>query len=147
MIKIAVCGPRSSGRTTVANVFVDNGYLQYDFNDFRTGETNDPLPALKEELRKLNSKILLGLDLKGIVVHDIGLIEEIEYLATQGFEGLYIRTPSSEYIIKETGEYDMAVPGLYSKCRYHFENTDLLEKLIENTQNLITILETPNVDL
>lgn len=143
MIKIAICGPSKSGRTTIANEFSNADYLEYDLNDYKTIDNTNPIPAMIIELRKLNNKILQGLELKGIVVHDVSNVEELEYLLSQGFEGLYVITPSREYVPTDSSPdmFDYACYDLKLLCKYKIANTNILEVLQNDVKQLISLFE------
>lgn len=141
MKKIAICGPLGAGVTTVAQVFRDNNWYGFDFDNYRTEENLNPLPGFKLDWDKLNNQLLLGNSLSGIVVNDVRTAEQAKYLKNLGFSCVYIIRPGLEYIPVEPGVYEFYSKELKDLCDRLIENTGELDDLINDATSVFQSID------
>jgi len=144
MKTVVICGPAKSGKTSLANVFIDSGYISFDLNDYRT--TDNPISGFLTDYRKFKSKIDRSeIPEKSIVLDSINNIDELEIFKTLNIDyvSIYLKNPNTEYVsIDDSGSanFTYAAPGFEFLCDLIFENNSTLDSLIEKAQNLVSFL-------
>lgn len=113
---IGVSGSDRSGKDTVAEMLMDNGYFGYSFGDAvrdhaRNRHANDPNPIsvvnltetsnwlrsehgadviLKEALKAYDQAIASGEDYKGVVLYSVRAPIEVDFILEQGGELVWV---------------------------------------------------------